>query len=421
MPCSALRLCESSQLGRSRAFLPYARTPQQIDDQHSNDTTKSYSSKSGRTHNQRQQSMEFKLQIYTNEAVCTELPESVKIVIFVLIAILVLLIILGNSLVMMAFIVDKRLRTPSNLLLLNMAICDFFLGAISIPLYSPYKFTKQWKLGKFLCKFWLVSDYTVSTASVYNIVLISCDRYLSVTKAVFYRSSQNKKSHAVLKMAIVWILSFLVYTPAIFIYDKNFPENICLVGFNSKSIFLFTSSCLDFFLPLIGISFFNLSIYWNILKRSIKKSKTSKLQSLNNKGREEPYVIAAGNTFFALGTDETKKGMKDSVMQWFNKEDPACCTNGVTDPNLNRLSRDKKVAKSLAILVLVFILCWAPYSIMAVCREYCYQPYVSDVTTWLLWINSAINPVLYPLCHKSFKRAFSLIAKKCGSICHINN
>lgn len=39
-------------------------------------------------------------------------------------------------------------------------------------------------MGKTLCKVWLVTDYLVCTASVFNIVLISYDRFLSVTKAV---------------------------------------------------------------------------------------------------------------------------------------------------------------------------------------------------------------------------------------------
>lgn len=39
-------------------------------------------------------------------------------------------------------------------------------------------------LGKGLCKVWLVMDYLLCSASVFNIVLISYDRFLSVTRAV---------------------------------------------------------------------------------------------------------------------------------------------------------------------------------------------------------------------------------------------
>lgn len=42
-------------------------------------------------------------------------------------------------------------------------------------------------LGKGLCKVWLVMDYLLCSASVFNIVLISYDRFLSVTRAVSTR------------------------------------------------------------------------------------------------------------------------------------------------------------------------------------------------------------------------------------------
>lgn len=51
-------------------------------------------------------------------------------------------------------------------------------------MYIPYVLTGEWRLGRGLCKLWLVVDYMLCTASVFNIVLISFDRFLSVTRAV---------------------------------------------------------------------------------------------------------------------------------------------------------------------------------------------------------------------------------------------
>lgn len=57
-------------------------------------------------------------------------------------------------------------------------------GAFCIPLYVPYVLTGRWSFGRGLCKLWLVVDYLLCTSSVFNIVLISYDRFLSVTRAV---------------------------------------------------------------------------------------------------------------------------------------------------------------------------------------------------------------------------------------------
>lgn len=57
---------------------------------------------------------------------------------------------------------------------------------ISIPLFIPHKLF-NWEFENNVCVFWLTTDYLLCTASVYNIVLISFDRYQSVSNAV----SQN--------------------------------------------------------------------------------------------------------------------------------------------------------------------------------------------------------------------------------------
>lgn len=66
-----------------------------------------------------------------------------------------------------------------------MRVCALCVpGAFCIPVYIPYNLTGRWMLGKGLCKVWLVMDYLLCSASVFNIVLISYDRFLSVTRAV---------------------------------------------------------------------------------------------------------------------------------------------------------------------------------------------------------------------------------------------
>ncbi|KAL6469447.1 hypothetical protein MHYP_G00229710 [Metynnis hypsauchen] len=106
---------------------------------------------------------------------------------------LVVVVVAGNALVILAFVVDKSLRNQSNYFFLNLAISDFLVGAFCIPVYMPYILTGRWMLGRGLCKLWLVMDYLLCTASVFNIVLISYDRFLSVTRAnkQFCKGSSN--------------------------------------------------------------------------------------------------------------------------------------------------------------------------------------------------------------------------------------
>uniref|UniRef100_A0A6I8SZG5 G-protein coupled receptors family 1 profile domain-containing protein n=1 Tax=Xenopus tropicalis TaxID=8364 RepID=A0A6I8SZG5_XENTR len=60
--------------------------------------------------------------------------EGKNILLTVLLSLMVVLIVLGNSVVILAFIVDRRLRTRSNFFLLNLSICDFLVGKFFILL-----------------------------------------------------------------------------------------------------------------------------------------------------------------------------------------------------------------------------------------------------------------------------------------------
>ncbi|XP_077349962.1 histamine H3 receptor-like [Lithobates pipiens] len=367
----------------------------------------------------------------TNEAANVELQfsEGITYIIIVLISLLIFLTVFGNILVMVAFVIDKRLRTQSNFFLLNLAICDLLLGAVAIPLYIPYLLTGKWMLGAFLCKLWLVVDYTMCTASAFNVALISFDRFLCVTKAVLYRSLQNRHSQTVLRMAVVWILSFLLYSPAILLWDSivgytYISEGLCIAGFHYTWYFLLVASSIGFALPFLSISFFNLSIYWNISTRSRKKRQSAVILSSRVKGDNGNPHIVATNAVLSSAQSAIKGDYKPHLKRKGNISIPFKQSCGrkklvtihndhahITEKQLIiKLSKDKKVAKSLAVLVCIFAVCWAPYtflnSIRAACHGYCIDYYWYEVAFWLLWMNSAINPVLYPLCHEQFRKAF---------------
>ncbi|KAM4691634.1 LOW QUALITY PROTEIN: histamine H3 receptor [Rhinophrynus dorsalis] len=381
----------------------------------------------------------------------------------VLMGILIVSTVLGNALVMLAFLVDSSLRTQNNYFLLNLAISDFLVGAVCIPLYVPYVLTGRWSFGRSVCKLWLVLDYLLCTSSVFNIVLISYDRFISVTRAVSYRAQQSNSKHAVLKMSMVWVLAFLLYGPAIITWEyiagrSIIPDGECFAEFFYNWYFLITASTLEFFTPFISVTFFNVSIYLNIQKRT--RSRLDLLQEAPSQTTTEDVKVGAEQDrsnslkcwklhqkLARVGGSDHQKTIKSSEAEMIEK------VKGVKRSSLNgsnlvvigksrysrrsfnesgstpslekrmrvvsqgiarfRLSRDKKVAKSLAVIVCIFGLCWAPYTLLmiirAACRGHCVPDYWYEASFWLLWVNSAVNPILYPLCHNSFKRAFKKI------------
>ncbi|XP_042273106.1 histamine H3 receptor [Thunnus maccoyii] len=383
----------------------------------------------------------------------TVLPGYLVVILSVLMVTLVVVVVAGNALVIMAFIVDKTLRNQSNYFFLNLAISDFLVGAFCIPVYIPYNLTGRWMLGKGLCKVWLVVDYLLCTASVFNIVLISYDRFLSVTRAVKYRAQRNMTRQAVFKMVAVWALAFLLYGPAIIFWEtivgvSVVPAHECYAEFYFTWYFLLSASTFEFFTPFVSVAFFNLSIYLNIHRRNksgntgaednAKMQRNSKIYREGGGGGWSVFFVKTRKVSSSEPTAISAVIEDDDILSPSSSGDPnnshiftqrekfspsrnnsrlfqptASCMAPGRRTQGSRLSRDKKIAKSLAIIVCIFGICWAPYTLLmiirAACSGKCVANYWYEMTFWLLWLNSAINPFLYPLCHSSFRRAFSKI------------
>lgn len=280
-------------------------------------------------------------------------------------------------------------------------------------------------------------------------ILQSASLFLTQVK---YRAQRNMTRQAVFKMVAVWVLAFLLYGPAIIFWESVIgqsvvPSHECFAEFYFTWYFLLSASTFEFFTPFVSVAFFNFSIYMNIHQRNktagLAEDEAKATTRVTRKQREggagwavffiktrkvsssEPTAISAviedddvlspsssgepNTSHIFIQREKFSPGRRNSRLC----QHAASCMAPGRRTQGSRLSRDKKIAKSLAIIVCIFGICWAPYTLLmiirAACSGACVANYWYEITFWMLWLNSAINPFLYPLCHSSFRRAFSKI------------
>ncbi|XP_047233677.1 muscarinic acetylcholine receptor M1 [Girardinichthys multiradiatus] len=193
-----------------------------------------------------------------------------------------LVTVVGNILVLVSFKINKTLKTVNNYYLLSLAFADLTIGTLSMNLYTTYIIMGQWALGPVVCDLWLAIDYVASNASVMNLLVISFDRYFSVTRPLTYRAKRTTK-RAMTMIGLAWSISFILWAPAILFWqyivgERTVQPNECYIQFLSEPIITFCTAIAAFYLPVSIMAI----LFWKIYQETEKRAKD--VQGLKGSG-----------------------------------------------------------------------------------------------------------------------------------------
>ncbi|KFW65012.1 Muscarinic acetylcholine receptor M5, partial [Pygoscelis adeliae] len=231
-------------------------------------------------------------------------------------AIVSLITIVGNILVMISFKVNSQLKTVNNYYLLSLACADLIIGIFSMNLYTSYILIGHWSLGSLACDLWLALDYVASNASVMNLLVISFDRYFSITRPLTYRAKRTPKRAGIM-IGLAWLISFVLWAPVIlcwqyFVGERTVPPEECQIQFLYEPIITFGTAIAAFYIPVSVMTI----LYCRIYKETEKRTKDlAELQGSESVAEFEMIKPQKALLNSYASSEEEDKLATDSVFQ----------------------------------------------------------------------------------------------------------
>ncbi|XP_067429547.1 chemerin-like receptor 1 [Thunnus thynnus] len=313
----------------------------------------------------------------SSDGTYADLRESLNIMSAVIYSLVFILGVLGNGVVIWVtgFKMKKKVYT---VWILNLAVADFLFTAF-LPfsvIYTALGF--HWPFGKFMCKLDNTVRFLNIFVSVYILVVISVDRYVSVVWPVWAQNHRSVRKASCVSLG-VWVLGLILSLPSFI-----FRDIVSL--FDNETI----------------ICYENYAFSDDLDSPSVNQLRLLRFKAM---------TIISFPLFFAVPFTVIVSCYAVIIHRLRR--------------NRTRASRSNRPFKIIAAIISVFCLCRAPFYIMTLIELWYHTDNRSSgvlrlvltigvpVATCLAYLNSCLNPLLYVFIVKDFKD------KVCESILNV--
>ncbi|KAF4082342.1 hypothetical protein AMELA_G00150740 [Ameiurus melas] len=294
-----------------------------------------------------------------------DVPDHVHYITAFIVALIATVGIVGNALVIYAFFRNKKLRSPPNYFIVNLAVSDFLMVSTQSPMFFVSSLYKGWVFGKTGCEIYAFCSALFGITSMINLVAISIDRYIVITKPL-QAIGWTSKCRTLISILIVWIYSLAWSSAPLLGWSSYVPE-----GFMTSCTWDYVTStpanksytlmlcCLVFFVPLGIISYC--------------------------------YV------FMFLAIRNTSRDVESLGSQMRN----------TTLVQQQSIKREWKLAKVAFVVIVVFVLSWSPYAFVTLIAWAGYSsiltPYSKAVPAIIAKASAIYNPFIYAIIHSKYR------------------
>ncbi|XP_024877201.1 rhodopsin-like [Temnothorax curvispinosus] len=272
----------------------------------------------------------------------------------------------GNGVVVYIFLMTPSLRTPSNLLVVNLAFSDFIMMIIMSPPMVINCYYETWVLGPLMCDIYAMVGSLCGCASIWTMTAIAFDRYNVIVKGMAGKPLTIKK--ALLEILIIWLFASVWTILPMVGWNRYVPEgNMTSCGtdflakdWSSKS-YILVYSMFVYYTPLLTIIY---SYY---------------------------FIVSTVAAHEKAMREQAKKMNVQSLRSGDNQN----------------ISAEAKLAKVALMTISLWFMAWTPY--LVINYTGIFGGALSPLST--IWgslfakANAIYNPIVYGISHPKYRAA----------------
>ncbi|XP_061673334.1 melanopsin-A-like [Syngnathoides biaculeatus] len=294
-----------------------------------------------------------------------DVPDHAHYVVAAFVLVIGTLGVAGNALVMFAFYSNKKLRSLPNYFIVNLAVSDFLMAFTQSPIFFINCLYKEWVFGEMGCKMYAFCGALFGIASMINLLAISIDRYLVITKPLkaIHWSSKRRTTLAIVS---VWLYSLAWSLAPLVGWSSYIPEGLmtsCTWDYVTYTAanrsYTMMLCCFVFFIPLLIIFYCYVFMFLAVRKTSREVER--------------------------LGTQVRKSTLihqKSIRSEW-------------------------KLAKIAFVVIVVYVLSWSPYACVTLIswagHASVLSPYSKAVPAIIAKASTIYNPFIYAIIHNKYR------------------
>ncbi|CAI4222488.1 unnamed protein product [Auanema sp. JU1783] len=313
---------------------------------------------------------------------------STRILMTFIFSVLSLIGVIGNILVITVVFKVKGMKTPTNCYLVSLAVSDllFFVATAPTELSYLHVDSGEYIFGSVGCALFSYLPYLAINSSSLSITAFTIERFIGICYPYQARSICTV-SRACLIIFCIWVFSIIYNSPWLYLASiaEDSEGTYCNFKLDRDNWTYKTMFLMDFAVFYMIPMLLNIIIYGRI----------------------------------AMTLSQCGDKLKQSVKQCKNTEISPICDNNMEYHVSGRRSTIKgknQVVKMLALVVVVFATCWLPYRAMVMYNSFAENRWNPDwyifFSKTMIFINCAINPILYHLMSARFREAFQTLFRR---------